>query len=284
MCITLEPTTLSNTRIYAGDVTHPSGRPVHVIGYQNVVQAARGPNAMLLPFPASHVGPENLVNGAAFAEVMLAYEQAIQRQHMTKGVSRGFEFGESDTADVTVFDSGSYTIALAQKASFLKDALRLVPLERRPVIASDFIVTLGQFYPNWPIAVCCFEGGDVAPEPLFWWFESRYPDTLFAPAIDAHDGHPPDLGALVQRDHVVAFGSDAARALRDRDLEADITRIVPSEHRWMFSANVTGQQFRAQTRNGDFALSAKALRGSVESATRARTQILSPPAGGAWGI
>src|SRR5262245_54921908 len=117
MCITLEPAKLSNTRIYAGDVTHPSGRPVHVIGYQNVVQATRGPNAMLLPFPASQVGPDNLVNGAAFAGIMPAYEQAIQRQHVTIG-ARGLSVEDFSEDGVEVFESGSYTIVLAQKASF----------------------------------------------------------------------------------------------------------------------------------------------------------------------
>lgn len=280
MCCTLEPATLSNTRIYAGDVTHPSGRAVHVIGYQNVVTAARGPNAMLLPFPASHVGPENLVNGAGFgSEVMAAYEQAIQRRNATIGESRSAAAAYDD--DCVVFDSGSYTIALAQKASLLKDALELVPLKRRPAIGVPFLIALSQLYPNWPIAVCCFEGGDVAPEPLFWWFESRYPDTLFAPAIDAHDGNPPDMGALVARDHVVAFGSDAAKAHRDERLEADIAHIVPAEHRWMFSACVTGQKIQAETRNGDFACSVKALRGT---AAWIRTEILAPPRGEAWGF
>jgi hypothetical protein len=283
MCITLEPAKLSSTRIYAGDVTHPSGRPVHVIGYQNVVQATRGPNAMLLPFPASQVGPENLVNGAAFAEIMAAYERAIQRRNMTKGVSRGIGAAPA-AAGYSVFDSGSYTIALAEKASFLKDAVQLVPEARRPKIATSFIIALSQLYPNWPIAVCCFEGGDVAPEPLFWWFESRYPDTLFAPAIDAHDGNPPNMGELVHRDHVVAFGSDAGKVHHDEHLDRDIRRIVPAEHQWMFSRNVTGKAFQGETRNGDFACSAKALRGSTESAYRARTELIAPPAGGAWGL
>jgi hypothetical protein len=255
-----------------------------VIGYQNVVEAPRGPNAMLLPFPASQVGPENLVNGAAFAEVMEAYEHAIKRRNVTIGGSRRSAAAAATyDDDIHVFDSGSYTIALAQKASFLKDALQQVPDARRPKISASFIIALGQLYPNWPIAVCCFQGGDVAPEPLFWWYESRFPDTLFAPAIDAHDGNPPDLTATIERDHVVAFGSRFAGGNRDRELEADIARIVPAEHRWMFSPNVTGDVIQHETRNGDFACSAKALR-ERESASTARTTVLAPPSGGAWGL
>lgn len=59
---------------------------------------------------------------------------------------------------------------------------------------------------------------------------------------------------------------------------------TPREPNAMFSPNVTGQKFQAETRNGDFALSAKALRGSVEAAVKARTQVLAPPSGGAWGL
>lgn len=258
MCMTASPATLSSTRIYAAEVLKPDGTMCHVLGYQNLVEAERGPNAMLLPFPSrDRVTPGNLVNAAGFPTILDAYERAIQRQHATLSRRVTKSAPAVSVNQATVFESGSYTVVLAENATALLPALRLVPTARRPAISNDLVDALSHCYPNWPLALCCFDGrgamrGGMAPEPLFWWYVPRHPDGLFAPALDAHDGGPPALDALVSRDHVVAFGSYTSKMRSDLHLRYEIDTIVPVEHRWMFVDRVHGNIFRAPTQNGDF--------------------------------
>lgn len=282
MCCTLEAATLSNTRIYSAEVRRPdTGEMVHVIGYQNKVEAPRGPNAMLLPFPAAgKVGPENLINGESFKDVLAAYERAVQRLNRPRSLGQMKSAAPaSAAASYQVFESGSYTIALADKPSLLGKALREVPEARRPNMPFRFVAELSQLYPDWPIALCCFEGGDIAPEPLFWWFEPRYPNVLFAPAIDAHDGNPPNPGALVSRDHTIVFGCSESKLRHDEILTRDISKLVPLEHQWLFTDRVVGKQYVGQTRNGDFVTSLDDLRNQRHTAL-VGIRIAEPPRGG----
>ena len=266
MCCTLEPAELSDTIIYAAEVTHDAHGLCHVIGYQNTVTRRNpGPNAMLLPFPAEgRVGRDNLVNGADFPDILKAYDRAVERlKPRTKSVVRGFAgdmlLGAVASADYEIFESGSYTIALAQDASGLASALKEIPESKRPNLPAKFIVSLGKLYPDWPMALCCFDLNIDDAEPLFWWYKPRFPEVLFAPAIDAHNGEPPDLETDVWRDHTLAFGSYAAK-LEDRDLLADIVHQVPKEHRWLFDAHVSGTQIHGNTGNGDFVISVDTVR------------------------
>jgi len=265
MCCTFEPATLSNTIIYAAEVMRSDGL-AHVIGYQNSVSSRRGPNAMLLPFPAEgRVGRENLVNGAAFKNILRSYEKAVdrlrpRRRSLMKGMFLGDEALLGAVASHEVFESGSYTIALAQRADGLLAALPEIPVEKRPALTKPFVDALSKLYPDWPIALCCFNGSMAEAEPLFWWFRPRFPEVLFAPAIDAHDGRPPSLEHQVHRDHTVAYASYASGRQIDATLQGEIERQVPFEHRWLFDPRVCGRKFEGSSRNGDFVHDLDAVR------------------------
>jgi hypothetical protein len=252
MCITLQPALLSSTFIYGAEVEH-DGKVVHVLGYQNKVSNSKGPNAMVLPFPAlGKVGPENLVNGEPFKGILSAYDKAIQRlQPQTKGL-RELKLPRETSNGFEVFQSGSYTIALVEQVSWLPIAIRKIPITVRPRISPRFVTALIQLYPHWPIALCCFNGDMSEPEPLFWWYEPRFKDRLFAPAIDAHDGDPPNLEAAVHRSHTIAFASHASKRKPDADLAHEIYHQVPAAHQWMFNARVCGRMVHGKTKNGDF--------------------------------
>lgn len=255
MCITVAEARLSDTKIYAAEARKPTGEIVHVLGYQNKVSDARGPNAMLLPFPAAgSVGRENLVNGAQFAGVLGYYDEAIERlRPMTKSVSRNFSAAaaDEDIDLLDVFQSGSYTIALVQKATALRQALMLMPGKVRPDISNALILALAKLYPNWPMALCCFEGGMSDPEPLFWWYEPRFPDRIFAPGLDAHSGGPPNVRGPVHRSHTLAFSALDSSASPDAQLWGQLQN-VPAQHRWMFNPRVCGRKLNEETPNGDF--------------------------------
>lgn len=269
MCIVLtSETRLSSTIIYAAEVDRPRNGPVHVLGYQNVVSSGGGgPSAMILPIPArGRLGPENVVDARGFPDVLRHYEQAVQdmkpalrrsRSLGTKGVSVAAAASYSVT-----FESGSYTVALADGAAGLRSAVDAVPDRRRPHIPTRFLLTLARLYPKWPLAICCFNQTEVGRmEPILWWYEPREPGILFAPAIDAHGGSPPE-NVRVPRDHTLAFGSSRSEGVRP-GLESLRRRLeaVPGEHRWMFTPSVVGSVLEDErtTENGDFVMPAAAL-------------------------
>jgi len=260
MCMTLRPARLSNTIIYSAEVKR-DGKILHVIGYQNKARAARGPNAMILPIPTyGELGPENVVDTRKFKSILNTYDQAVDRlrprtrsfgsdKRLMKGIqARSYQ----------VFESGSYTIALAKSSDGMREALTQVPEEKRPEIPVSFLSSLNELYKDWPIAICCFTGELEAPEPLLWWFEPRFERVLFAPAIDAHDGNPPDPKVMVYRDHTLAFASFSSTRPHDPQLVDAISR-VPVEHQWMFLPSVVGTKIIQQTGNGDFSLPISAI-------------------------
>lgn len=257
MCLSISEAVFQNTTIYSAEVQRSDGL-AHVLGYQNQA-TSYGPNAMLLPFPAEgQVTRDNLVNGAGFKDILKVYQKAVKRLDPHVSLSRsakGFgdnRLGASDTLSYDVFESGSYTVALCEKASALGHALKEVPEGRRPNIPYPFLVELTRLYPDWPIALCCFNNNtEFEAEPLFWWYKPRFPNVLFAPAIDAHNGKPPQLDVMVDRDHSLAFASYAS----DRPIDPQVMRAiqqVPVEHLWMFDPRVSGRIIEGKTGNGDF--------------------------------
>jgi hypothetical protein len=246
------------TTIYSAEVQRADG-VAHVIGYQNRA-VSYGPNAMLLPFPAEgKVTRDNLVNGAGFKDILNVYQQAVKRLDPNIRRSRSFSdvrlgsAGPAAAKSFEVFESGSYTVALCEKPSAIGHALKEVPESRRPNIPYPFLLELTRLYPDWPIALCCFNNSEFDAEPLFWWYKPRFPEVLFAPAIDAHNGKPPQLDIMVNRDHSLAFASYTSDRPVDPFVMSAIER-VPFEHRWLFDPRVCGRILKSQTGNGDFAV------------------------------
>lgn len=281
MCITLEPARLSNTLIYAAEAQR-NGETFHVIGYQNKIHSTKGPNAMLLPLPAEGpLGQENVVDTRSFKGILDAYDHAVERlaprlRSASKSAASP-SFGVATRGGFKVFKSGSYTIALAEKPTMLRRAIEHLPENVRPEIPGSFLVALNQLYPDWPIALCCFEGSIEAPEPLLWYFKPRFNRVLFAPAIDAHDGQPPKADDRVQRDHKLAFASYRSTRPMDRQLTAEIQRLVPIEHQWMFLPSVVGAKVDYTTGNGDFCLPVQAVLDERSPQYLKKVEVAPPP-------
>ena len=259
MCCTLFPAVLSKTVLYAGEALI-DGKLVHVLGYQNTAKnTASGPNAMILPFPTSvHMGPGNVVDTSECKDVLTKYGELFKRGNDRRSrsfsASKGFD-------SVQVFDSGNYTIVLADNVNLIKGALTLVDAARRPDINADVLRRMGELYPDWPIAVCCFNSAEmVENEPMVWWYEPKNPDQLFAPALDAHDGGPPDPKAMVNVDHTIVIGSTINPRGKDAHhigrLTGDVTKYLASK--------VEGKKYdNIYLPNGDFVI-AKSKLGKTE--------------------
>lgn len=275
MCITSARAHLSNTIVYAGEALR-DGILVHVLGYQNKAENLfGGPNAMILPIPArAPMGPENMIDTRAAPRILKDMEAAIHLDSLT--LSRGFgDERRTRSKSVQVFDQGSYTVVLADRPTDVMAALSQVTIERRPSIGGDLLASFERFYPEWPLAVCCFNGR-VAPEPLLWWYEPKDPGHLWAPALDAHDGAPPVPGMLVDVDHTVVFGSSlqAVPGAAEVRYTEPPSSIEPLKS--LLPGRVTGKQLhKMRLPNGDFSID-RTMLGTPGKMKRV------PPPGGAF--
>lgn len=278
MCLTMGPARLSKTVLYSAEAM-VGGRLVHVLGYQNAAEnLTRGPNAMVLPFPASApMGPENIVDTSSCKSILSDYANLFVRR--TRGLSKGMHDSLSDSRRVQVFDSGRYTIVLAEDARSIPSALSRVPENKRPALNPEVFEAYAKWYPKWPIALCCFEqGATVEPEPMLWWYEPINPHTLFAPALDGHDGGVPQLGVQVAVDHTVVFGS----LLKPGGMSASFRDTVSPEVKQFLAPKVWGEQFKGSAPNGDFCLNVSDFQRSelerVFLGSRAFLRVLPPGA------
>jgi hypothetical protein len=268
MCLCLRPARLSDTILYAAE-TIVAGKVAHVMGYQNRAEnLARGPNAMILPIPASvALGADNMIDMTSAKRVLSDYAHSLwppeQSASLSFGSSRGLP------AKVTVFDKGNYTVVLATDARAIPAALDRVPSHKRPALNQAIFDAYAAWYPGWHVALCCFDRSFEAVEPLLWWYEPIDPTHLFAPALDGHDGNVPQPGAAVNVDHKVVFGSVTKPQGKDviftgytkpaadrRGLQTEL----PEELRPLLATKVTGASFaRKKMPNGDFSLPVTAL-------------------------
>ena len=201
MCITLQPAKLSKTIIYAGHAQR-DGKRVAVLAYQNQANS-RGPNAMILPFPSDvEMGPQNIVDTRVGGHFLADMDRNARRRSRSIAKSVSFDDG-LDERSVQVFDSGSYTVVLAPRATMIPLALQQVPANKRPTITDELLHGYSVLYPNFQVALCCWEG-QLKSEPLLWWYEPRG-ERLFVPTMDAHDGGAP-RPEKVQMDHSILWG------------------------------------------------------------------------------
>jgi hypothetical protein len=185
MCMTVWPAKLSGTQIYAGEGNY-LGERVHVLAYRNTARS-EGPNAMILPIPsAAPLDERNVIDTRKFRDFLAVIQNANENV-----VSAGF--GSRSRAELyspppaKVFDVGTYTVVLAASAEAISAALDRVPAAKRPPNNKALFQAFEEHYPDWPLAVCCWNGA-IEPEPLLWWYVPLDPDWLFAPALERRRG------------------------------------------------------------------------------------------------
>ena len=252
MCCTLQPARLSKTILYAGEATREN-KLVHVLGYQNNARNLySGPNAMILPFPAiGSMGAINCLEAKDLRWVMSDLAKAVRpppRRSVDTLLGSRLSLGSKS---ISVFESGSYTVVLAENANDIPLALDKVPQNKRPAVNEEVFDFYANQYPNWPIALCCFESKrDTEADPLIWWYEPMDDKTLFAPAVDAHNGLAPDLNQKVHVDHSVVFGS----MVNPKGNKVLFRNKLPPHLRDFIPESVVGREYDQAMPNGDFIL------------------------------
>src|SRR5262245_35475452 len=280
MCVTLALAKLAKTILYAAELD--VGRTtVHVLGYQNKVQDLSPSdvsvgNAMILPFPAipGTMTRANVVSTKECPNILNDMALSLERYwDARRGPCRGGPARPKPT--VEVFDEGIYTIILAQDARLIPEALAQVSQDKRPALNAPLFDTYAEWYPECPLALCCFNNREAAQEtPMLWWYEPAYSDQLCAPALDCHTGAIPDLDAHVLADHFVCFGTPFTSGqklgapVRFRD------KLPPSVAPYLADQIWGAAWHDEELPNGDFICSVDDLRaGNFES----RVERVNPP-------
>ena len=266
MCCTFTASEMSDTRIYVGEAQR-KGKLVHVLAYQNTA-AAKGPNAMVLPFPThSEMGPDNVIDTRKFKGFLKQICDATR--YVTKGARRGSMMlgsrGFDSDSLAEVFDVGSYTVILADNVFQIPEALSRVAADKRPRVSSDFLIGYNELYKDQPIAVCCWNGS-IEAEPLMWWYEPSDPDHLFIPTMDAHDGGAPRVGTPVQYDHLISVGSTTGNS-GNRVVYSD-ARDIPKDVQELLPLHVHGGRMPETAPNGDCLVKTSLLHSTRESLFR----------------
>ena len=281
MCVTFEPAELSNTILYIGEVEHPEHGLIHVLGYQNSVKnLATGPNCMILHFPSAEpLGSANALDCSEAIHILEDIQAAAIPAVMALG-SDDESFGSVDFDEVQVFDVGSYSVALSATPSKIPDALGEIPREKRPQLNREIFDWYQEHFAGYSVALCCFEvAQESKSEPLLWWYKPSNPEELHAPAIDAHDGAPPVLGAQVAVDHTLVVSvpewkvdmaepepfpvtDDPQIAPLEHYSAASpvhYSRVVPTHLTPFLPKVVAGNQYQQEMINGDFVIDRKEL-------------------------
>lgn len=284
-CCSLQPAHFSSTKGFTGEALK-DGKLVHLLGYQNTVVntlSSSKPvgNAMFLPIPAKPgtMTEKNVLDTTSYPSCLEDMERAIQpvsRGGLSKGpISQG-----AIPTSAIVFEHDIYTVVLAANAEDIPAALKQVPEEKRPALNPAIFKAYSKWYPGWTFALCCFNTKqEASAKPLLWWYEPMHPDKLFFPALDAHDGNPPKLGASVEVDHALFASSytmnDTPTTRRvwysdDRHVArlAGTPEPAASPLRKLLPNFVIGQKFHQQMANGDFVFKTDDVRHGVFNPAR----------------
>lgn len=254
MCLMLEETEVGErTRIYAGTAHHPTtGKLVHVMAYGTKF-AARGPTGMLLAVPSmtplvQHV---HVLDGNSARGLLTAYDDAIDPfVEQTRGMMKSF-----GASDVEVYDVGDYTMVTATDAGAIYDALSAVAPARRPPLKRDIFEQMGAVYQGflfpWRFIIACSDGSPVDAAPIVLVYEPHNPAELFIPGLDAHDGKPAKIGAMVTIDHSLFIGS-TIKPIAGEPVSSRAIDSLDASLRPFFPATIAGMRHRNRVINGDW--------------------------------
>jgi hypothetical protein len=268
MCVSAAPARFSRTTVFAGEAQR-NGSVVHVLGYENTAQNRIGPvrrfarwrsstvgNAMLLHFPATpgSMSQANVVETESCPHILSDMVRAL----FPPVAAVDAALRPTTAQSVEVFDSGIYTVVLASDASAIPDALHRVPRAKRPEISDALFTWYTRQFPGWPVALCCFDNRDARhATPTLWWYEPLFPEFLFAPAIDAHTGDPPDLDESVEVDHRVVLGATGS----NMGVSVEYSDPLPPGVSSLLPPSVVGAGFsRVRMPNGDFIATVDSVR------------------------
>lgn len=248
MCVSLNVADFTGTTISLFVTDHPIYGLIHVLGYSNtVVDYSNKPNAMLLHLPSAE--PMTQANFIEHKAPSFQKDMWAALEPRAKGLSFAVT---RDSSHVLVFDYGLYTVVLAKNAKDIPDALTRVPAERRPEVNQELFDYYDGTFPNWSIALCCFNNAEAqVSQPMLMWYKPKYPNLVILPGLDCHTGKIPDKHHLVEVDHRIILSDYQMQEGQDVYYSdpgaAEIQDYLPRL--------VIGNRYIKPLKNGDFVFS-----------------------------
>lgn len=180
---------------------------LHALGYQIDAATFSGPNSMVLHVPATHIDTVATVSTSDAPDLIkdMAKLAAKRISPLAKGMSRGIGGGSS----YRVQECGIFHVVVADGPDGVMEALRDVPIDRRPSYISQALLnSYKHAYPDYKLVMACFNNRELGKgQPLLFTYEPLDPMRIFAPGLDEHTGQPPRLGERMERNFRVIFGS-----------------------------------------------------------------------------
>lgn len=315
MCVSSSPAAFSKTIIYAGESTWhgdpvhvlayqntakslisgaPNALRRQLIQQQtrtafdwNTISGAVSPqlsgigNAMILPIPATgEMSAFNVLRTKDSPRILEDIRQALPRTQ-ARGVLLNSGGSGTFKGGVQVFDTGIYTVVLIPPGAAVEHVTATlennVSPAKRPSISSEMISTyLDKWYLGWWIAICCFNNTQaIKADPLVWVYEPMFPNVLFVPGLDGHDGGLPSFDHGVVTDHTIAVGSKGLKipsqpsypfgpfpVQYQDELSNNLKEVLPLE--------VLGRDYDETMKNGDWVFLVSDVRAGVFSPERLR--------------
>lgn len=289
MCCSVSPgvpVRFSDTVLYASEAAARGENIVHVLGYQNRAQNGAGQpslrsaisrllplrgsgNAMILPFPAvpGTMTRANILDTSGCRDVLQDMANAVAPRAMLRSPPTAAP-GAARAPRIQVFKAaGIYTIVLAQDARDIPAALDRVSKSKRPALNPALFDAYARWYPDWTIALCCFNNRQAQlAHPMLWWYEPMQAERLFLPALDCHTGDVPRLEEAVFVDHALAVGSHRMRP--GAGVPVSYRDALPPSVTPYVLKNLIGARHEQPMSNGDFVCELRDVREGLFRPTR----------------
>lgn len=196
MCMSAKPAHFSKTKI----LTMPYENNRHFTAYQNDTEnLSNTPNAMILPIPG-FTKPEWFVDTSAYN---LFLKEIVENDaERSRGISLGMK---SRAKGFQKFEIGQYLVGLCSTLQGMKDFLNSVDESKCATISDELLQFFATTYPNWSFAICLFAANaEMKSQPIAYSYEPFYPDMLFYPTMDSHDGTAPkNVATLMDHSFIV---------------------------------------------------------------------------------
>jgi len=193
MCIVSAEAKLSKTRILS--MALDNGR--HILSYSNKVQNLSGQrNSMILAIPGE-VKEEWFYDTTEYNKFM---EDIEDRAHLSFESSKGINYRGAlgmKSKGFSRFGVGMYDIITTKD---LNDVTREID------ITMELLDFFHNHYKGWTFVVCMFSGEkEMDAQPIMFEYEPMYPQWLYFPTMDSHDGQAPDFIHPVDMDHSLMY-------------------------------------------------------------------------------
>ncbi len=220
MCITSKKSEMKSTKI-ASLVDYYTGRH-HLVYANNVHNLHRGPNCLILPIPGEIIEVHDTTAYHSFMDELA--------DNFREPVGRGLSTAKGK-GNIVIKEVGVYTVLICNKIvpDEIMKTLKKVDHWKRPDISEELMSWYASFYgKNAQLLICCFDNLEMEKaQPVWVEYAPFNMLAAFYPAVDSHNGEPPQMDKWVDRDHQLYFGVIGPRRYESYMKRCNFSASVP---------------------------------------------------------